>query len=61
MSYRITAPNRQYTGQVAGIPFVDGVAANLPHVPDYFRRHPGYRIDGGPDKTTVKRTRKEPA
>lgn len=38
--WRLTAPNREYDGDVAGVTFRAGVSAPLAEVPDYFRRHP---------------------
>lgn len=44
MTYRIEAPNKAYTGLVAGIPFVNGLAEHVPAIPDYFRRHKSYTL-----------------
>lgn len=41
--YRIEAPNREYTGTVAGVGLVKGVA-DVAEVPNYFRRHHGYKV-----------------
>ncbi|RSX56768.1 hypothetical protein [Bifidobacterium samirii] len=62
MTYRIDAPNRQYTGQVAGIAFRNGTADGLTDVPDYFRRHTGYTItDTTPEPDENPEPETEPA
>lgn len=44
MAYRVEAANAAYTGEVAGVAFVNGVADGLNVVPDYFYRHHGYKV-----------------
>lgn len=44
MAYRVEAANAAYTGEVAGVAFVNGVADGLDAVPDYFYRHHGYKV-----------------
>lgn len=56
MSYRIEAANKAYTGVVAGVALVNGVADGLPSVPDYFRRHHGYTVTGDDETPSTDNT-----
>lgn len=43
---KIYAPNKQYTGISAGVPFVNGAGeTDDPHLIDWFKAH-GYEVEG---------------
>lgn len=56
MAYRIEANNKQYTGTIAGVTLVNGVA-RVDEVPEYFRRH-AYRITPAPEPPQAQPTRR---
>lgn len=45
---RIYAPNKEYSGRSAGLPFACGMAETEdPHLLDWFRKH-GYKVEESP-------------
>jgi hypothetical protein len=57
---KIYAPNKQYTGVSASVPFVNGVGETAdPHLIDWFRTH-GYTVEKAPGTPKEPKTSKEP-
>lgn len=51
--YIITAPNREYDGDIAGVTFHAGVSVPVAQVPEYFRRHTAYKVEQVHAETTA--------